>query len=228
MVRERDMWIAGAAAAGAVGAIAGFAMANTPDAVPVEAGVSHIQARPYTYRDNACSVRADPINDIFVEAATATLVDTHAGHHGNWTNNDGSDQWFYVHSCRLMEQQAASGGGQSSRYHMRIIRGRTSSGATDTDSTWHTWSAADSHHEDYVLWPSCNIAPGSHAVDKNNSDSGGGFNQGRYDVYTNWVQNNGGHKWKRAENWNNTMRFTQCDGDVAYSDGTVDFIEVIG
>ncbi len=55
----------------------------------------------------------------------------------------------------------------------------------------------------------------------------GGFNRGRNDIFDNWV-GNGPHAYGGFFNWGNTMRFTQCNGNVAWSDGWVDYIVVSG
>lgn len=112
---------------------------------------------------------------------------------------------------------------------MRIGQGWLSSGTYDVDNSsfdWYVWSAADAHHEDTV-WCGWNN-PLAHAVDDNVKEPNGGFNRGRDDVYKNWTGYGlGPHLWRGWQNWSNTARFTQCNGNVAWSDGYVDFTEVL-
>lgn len=112
---------------------------------------------------------------------------------------------------------------------MRIGQGWLSFiGQYDYDNTsfgWHVWSTADAHHEDTVR---CGLNFFAHAVDDNVREPNGGFNRGRDDVYKNWTgYGTGPHTWRGWQNWSNTMHFTQCNGNVAWSDGYVDFIEVV-
>ncbi len=175
------------------------------------AGVGH--SHSYTHNSSACSGHVDPINVIFVEVGFASYVDSHAAHHNGYTNNTGGNQWFKIHSdCTTQDEQAATG--YFTRFHMRINNG------WDYDSTWHWWSAADAHHEDTV-W--CGGL--GHAVDDNFDEPPGGFVMGRFDIYWNWV--NQGHPFRGSQYWGNTLMFGQCNGTVAWSDGWVDFIEVV-
>lgn len=63
--------------------------------------------------------------------------------------------------------------------------------------------------------------------DSDSAEPPGGFNRGRDDIYDNWVVN-GPHGYLGFFWWGNTMRFTQCNGNVAWSDGGVDYIGVSG
>ena len=184
----------------------------------VTAGVVH--SHNYTHSSSSCSGHKDPINVVFVENGFASWVDNHAGHHGGWTNNSGGDQWFKAHNCDKQDEQAASG--TLGRFHMRITNGRVGP-YLDYDSTWHYWSTADAHHEDSV-W--CGFNPFAHAVDDNVNEPPGGFNMGREDVWLNWSWNGPHILWQSAY-WGNTMRFNQCNGNEAWSDGYVNYIEVL-
>ncbi|KKL80272.1 hypothetical protein LCGC14_2006430 [marine sediment metagenome] len=200
-----------AAIAGASLGLAGLSPTN------VMAGVSH--SHVYTHNSSSCAGHVDPINDVFEYSGFASWVKNHAAHHGGWWWGDGSNQWFYAHQCRKQNYHAASNSqfDPGGRYHMRIGYGYTASGGSDYDSTWRYWSTADAHHED-MTW--C-----GHAVDDNNREPPGGFNRGRDDVWVNWSFN-GPHVWDGWQYWGNIARFTQCNGNVAWSDGWVDFIEV--
>lgn len=197
---------------------------------PASGGVPH--SHSYTHGESgSCASHVDPINDVFVNVGYYTWADNHAGHHGGWGNNDGSTQKFAAHGCLPMDAQAASNSGvdPGGRYHMRFGQGWNQYGVGnfDYDPTWLLWVTADAHHEDSVL---CGFNPLSHAVDDNVNEPNGGFNRGRDDVWKNWTNYGAGggypHLYRAGQYWGNTLRFTQCNGNVAWSDGVVDFIEI--
>jgi hypothetical protein len=210
--------------------ILGFAAGGVSVSVrPAAGGVAH--SHLYTHSGSgSCTSHVDPINDVFVQFAYYAWADNHAGHHGGWGNNSGGTQKFAAHTCLPMDAQAASNPSYDpgGRYHMRFGQGWTSAGVGnyDFDTASFIWATADAHHEDSVL---CGGNPFSHAIDDNVGEPSGGFNRGRDGVWNNWTNEGADypHVYVKAEYWNNTMHFTQCNGNVAWSDGVVDFIEVL-
>ncbi len=196
---------------------------------PAAGGVSH--SHLYTHSGSgSCTSHIDPLNDVFVQFAFAPWAENHAAHHGGWTHG-GSTQKFRAHTCLPMDGDSASNPSFDpfGRFHARFGQGWTSSGvgSYDFDTTWFIWATADAHHEDTVI---CGFLP-DHAIDDNVKEPQGGFNRGRDDIWKNWTNYGAGggypHLLLTSPYWGNTMKFTQCNGNVAWSDGVVDYIEIL-
>jgi hypothetical protein len=207
-------WTFGLAAAfgGFAGTVAALAMAPRARADMVY-GNGHIAV--YSFSDSVCTDLVDPISVVFVNKATTTNVNTHAGHHGRWTYRDGTMQYFYDHACKPLASQAANRAswGLPGRYHMRH--------RPNTDAVWGTYSLATPHYED-TLW--C-----GHAVDSNWDEAPGGFVKAKWEVgyrWHNWNNGGGAHVYVHSEWWGNTDPQWQCDGQPAWNDGWTDIIRI--
>jgi hypothetical protein len=196
-----------------IGAILSVAL----EGVVIDRAFGHLSfarhTRFYSYTDSSCTNAVDPISVVFYGQATLGNVDTHASHHGGWSNHGGGTQYFYDHYCGPMDGQNASGAIWQSRYHMREW--------SNWDATYRDYALATPHHED-MTW--C-----GHAVDGDDNEPPGGFVLGKWDIGYNWHNwNNGGatHRFGGSQYWGNTQEFRQCDGDWASNDGWIDFVEV--
>lgn len=119
-----------------------------------------------------------------------------------------------------MDGDDASNGNFQPRYHMRYY--------WNIDPTWGIYTLATPHHEDYlpdpIGHPSC-----GHAVDSNNNEPPGGFVMAKWDIGYNWHDWNGGggtHLFGGSQFWGNTQQMLQCDGEYAWNDGYVDFVQI--
>ena len=174
---------------------------------------------PYSYTDSRCRNAVDPISVIFTTRATTAAVNEHAGHHSNWTyTGPSSGQYFYDHGCKRPTGDIASGGlFEPMRFHMRHVSG--------FDATRGTYSLATLHHEDLV---NCGGVL-KHAVDSNWDEDPGGFVRAKWqiaDTWHFWNEAPATHYWQGSEYWNNTAAMWQCDGQPAWNDGWVDFVEI--
>jgi hypothetical protein len=150
---------------------------------------------------------------IFVYLGYDSYADNHAYHHG-WPETNGGTQWFFAHWCASQQYQRATFAGLlDPRYHIRFFQGwgPQGPGQYDWDNTWEVWTAGDAHYEVVKL---C-----GHVVPSD------GFNRGRDRLLSDWV---GPHVWVAIQDWKNTARIRQCDGNYAASDGWVDFINILG
>ncbi len=233
--RMRWLWMP-LAAGGAVGlgAAAGLMGAGESSLAHLKHETGHpagYDQDEYTFGGSDCSSFVDPINIVFVGLeAQSQYVRAHAerGDHGGWTDHSqGSDQYFWDHGrCQLMDDQSADAGGllPAIRYHMRYNQGDIN-GVPDWDVEWGYYALAAVHHEQNVCywlqnppWPPFPVY--GHRVDGNDNAPPGGFNMGR-EWLTGWFRYNNpdGHDKVVVEDWGNTRRFRQCDGEDAWSDG---------
>jgi hypothetical protein len=172
----------------------------------------------YNYTNSTCGNAVDPISVFFYGAADTNNMHTHAHHHGGWTDHSGTGQYFFEHFCGTMNGQDASAVG--TRYHMRYFWNYD-------PGIWQYYSVATPHHEDLLFQsPGC-----GHAVDSNNNEPPGGFVMGKWDIGFNWHNwnNGGGQHWFGGSWWGgNTGGFVQCDGEWAWNDGYIDFVQIVG
>lgn len=191
---------------------------------------------PYSYSDSLCTRPVDPVNVLFL--GDWSTVQTHAADHGGWGVNGGDSQNFWDHGrCQPMNQASASNGVAQPRFHMRYRTGSLdAAGRTfDVDPYWGMYTGATVHHEDLVVDANCKNVFG-HAVDDQSETGGsgifaweGGFNRGRADILKNWWSNGGGHIAESlTQNWGNNGPRVQCNGNVAWSDGVVYYIQARG
>lgn len=203
---------------------AGFATERGSRATAHVANQSgHIGA--YSYGDSRCRNPVDPISVIFVGRATTSNVNAHAAHHSGWNySGPSSGQYFYNHGCKRPTGDIASAGlFAPERYHLRHVSG--------VDATQGTYSLSTPHHEDLV---NCGGTL-KHAVDSNWDEDPGGFVAAKWRIADTWHYWNSPpspapspspHLWVRSEYWNNTAGLWQCDGQPAWNDGWVDFVEI--
>jgi hypothetical protein len=142
----------------------------------------------------------------------------HAGQHGGWAYQPPTPQYFFEHFCGVMDGSDASNGDipPQPRFHMRYFWNYDS-------GIWQYYSVSTPHHEDLLY---C-----GHAVDSNNNEPPGGFVMGKWDIGFNWHNWNGGgglHYFGGSWWWGNTQMFLQCDGEWAWNDGWLDFVEIRG
>jgi hypothetical protein len=173
----------------------------------------------YSHSDSNCWNFVDPVSVVFHNDATEAQVDTHARHHGDWGVTGGTVQWFYDHSCGQMDNDHASGQPYQGRFHMREW--------WNYDSGWpQYYTLATPHHED-IDW--CGDG-WKHAVDGNDNEPPGGFVAAKWDIGYNWHNwnNGGGDHWFSGNTYygGNTIPFEQCNGDWAWNDGWIDFVEI--
>src|SRR3954466_378586 len=127
-----------------------------------------------------------------------------------------SSQRFLTHrdpsECvsNTTQQQRASAGGSSTRYHVRF-----------SPPTMHTWGGTSGntaigtpHYETYNLGPDC---WGAHAVSSPN-----GFNKAKYKLRDEMDPTHSIFEMTEG----NTASMKQCDGEYAASDGWVVYIEI--
>jgi hypothetical protein len=106
---------------------------------------------------------------------------------------------------------------------MRIGYGLRADGTADYDTGWWYWSMADAHHEDREQ---CFDGNFGHAVDDQITEPPGSFEMAEDRVWELWVYS-GAHAHRDYQHWGNDARRTSpCNGDVAWNDGWVEFIEI--
>lgn len=191
---------------------------------------------PYSYGDPQCLNSIDPVNVVFL--GTWPTVQQHADHHGGWATHGGDGQNFWDHGrCQPMHQASASNNFAQPRFHMRYRTGSTDAGGQvfDVDPYWGRYTGATAHHEDLVFnIPGCDLnhLGFGHAIDDQSKTGGsgpfaweGGFNRGRADILQNWWSLGGHIAESLTQNWGNTAPKVQCNGNVAWSDGYVYYLQ---
>jgi hypothetical protein len=170
------------------------------------AAMADFSSSDYTY-DSGCTNPIDPVNFVWYGAtAYASNSAYHTQVHTGWGNTSGSSQSFVTHgSCRVLNEQRASAGGSSTRFHIRLFQ------TYHLDANGRYESVGGAHHEDWVF-------PCGHAVDSNGSN-GSGFDQGKAAMFNALYGSH--HYYGANQYWGNTRNFKQCDGDYAGSNGYV-------
>lgn len=195
---------------------------------PVRAQVDlHREPLPYAFSSPSCAVgtELDPTTIVFFGNATTDNVHAHAKHHGRWGTDDGGQygvEYFFNLTCRRQDGEDATAGITSSRYHHRHVAA--------TDPGHGIYSLSTPHYED-IVYPECGVLRPQHAVRENGSPSmpEGGFNHAKLELgyyWHNWNNGGGAHHWLGYRVWDNTRHMQQCDGQEAWADGNVDFIEI--
>lgn len=162
----------------------------------------------------------DPFTIAFVHGATPQLVERHAHDHGYGHDDDDDEQRFYDNGYCGFEHTDTANHAEfplRDRFHMRTRMG-TSPWLYDVDPTWGIFSVATPHRD--------NAAVCGHYVPENYQGTGySGFVAGRIDVIERWVTF-GEHISPDYENWYNTARIEQCNGERPKSDGYVWYIQM--
>jgi hypothetical protein len=172
--------------------------------LPVPAS-SHFEFRMYSRTDSSCNQWSDPVTAVFYGNGDPARVINHIVHHTGWNFAGGSAQYFIDHGvCENLSDQRSSGAIFSTRNHVRIFY------TADWDPGFGFTSSATPHFEDITCGGT------NHAV-RETVNGWSGFDEGRAQLY-NWMSP-GHYTW--TENWGNTAWMQQCDGQFAYSNGTV-------
>lgn len=175
----------------------------------------------------------DPVTVVF--QGVRTFPETHGHSHrtedlidfiAGWNPSDSSTQWIGSHSaCNTMEREAADGGGDDDRYHVRL------------NQTWHQddqgryTTVGTPHYEEFV---DCNNDGDEdddvdgHAVvpdDPSTSGHDSGFDRGRGRMRSVWTSTYGQDEYVDLEDWMNTRPMGQCNRWVASSAGRVYWLD---
>jgi hypothetical protein len=154
---------------------------------------------------------------IFYEWGYADRAANSINYHFGWSNANSAAQYFASHgNCLAHTEDPASAG--NPRYHVRIKK------TTDGDSYWGVTSASTPHYErevDCSWWP----WETNHAVYGPPSTGWSGFVEGRQRIIDGLYFREGHYFWG-YQWWGNTEpRVNQCNGDHAFGDGYVGFIQ---
>ncbi len=252
-LKSKHPWVvttpAAVLAAGGLGVSGGLLGQNVVGAAG--SGALEVRLGHYTFANDGCSDgdEVDPINVAFVLDGYPHWIRDHAADHGAYVVHDGSVQYFREGTaaegridCRRHDDQSASSCIGCDRFHFRIGTSQTLEGEPIGYAKYGKVSLADAHYENF-RW-TCPVLNQHSIADDGTSfkftdiNGGsytvtGGFNRGKEDILKNWVIG-GGHPQIEARNWNNRMRFTQCDPidilpgpddpEIASSDGFVYYI----
>ncbi len=179
----------------------------------------------YSFKNGSCTTdnRVDPVTVVFTNLATTDRVNQNINQHTDLDHGASPNGQHFGTSGQCLAQTVDKSSClliACTRWH---IRGRL---AAASHAIYGTTTQATPHHEDWVddiQNPGC--LPGNHAVDKGGVQTGGysGFSQGRDHIFDGFFQ--AGHVVETVY-WGNTQEFPQCDGDMAGSDGFVDYIKI--
>jgi hypothetical protein len=219
----------------ALGVVGGAIAAHRSQA---ELSRSHMDGYSYEGAHDTCvdpDKWKDPITVAFVLGATPTEVKQHAMSHGYEVDEYDDEQRYYDHGlCRFEQVDVATRAEIQppvSRFHLRARMGSQWPGQPDRDSTWGTFSVGTPHY-DQAAGPDdwqCFLPPWDpegHYVPENYEGMGhSGFDEGRYDIYRQWVQS-GEHLLRAVHDWYNTAQIEQCNGERPQSNGLVYYIDM--
>jgi hypothetical protein len=230
---------------GGAAAIGSAAVVNRTTNAHVDPPSGHTGT--YSYSGSNCAGKADPVQVVYFDNATSSTVASHSAAHGNWDEDDGGNsddlpfyqqQYFRDHGCSPKDDEAATEGFESTRYHQRWeeVNGN------NLDPFFGRYSIATPHFEDIVRACAQVVPPipAKHAVRENlttsePTDRGeGGFIHAKHEIVHRWTYNwpgtdthgpgIGPHKWHGTQDWDNGDVMVQCDQGRAWGNGIVDFI----
>jgi hypothetical protein len=182
------------------------------------AGAAELNIKWYSFRDQACTQRVDPVTTIFFYNAHQEWVNRHIPHHNVFVLDvqfEGIAEplqnfWDAGYCTAQWGAWASAYANADSRFHVRFRDGHY------TDPTFWTFSIATPHKE---LRRDC-----GHAVIATNSSGWSGFDEGRLKLATQ-MSTSGGH-YSYYKYVGNSAQMTQCDGTVAGSNGQARYIRI--
>jgi hypothetical protein len=171
----------------------------------------------YSFDDENCTARVDPITAVFFTRYAIENVQRHVNHHTDWDDvNVPSPQYFSTNErCAESTNESADDPFFQSRFHIRFKRcdpTPTYSSCT-TPSSSFTIVLGTPHYEDMV---DC-----AHAV-RETVGGWSGFDEGRRKLYNTMYKT---HYVFRKYQGNSRQRI-QCDNQIAESNGYVRYIRV--
>jgi hypothetical protein len=172
----------------------------------------------YVYGKSNCTGKTEPVTIVFRGYANAARSANHLQKHTGWASTSGNLRYIKGHDGCAPQDWQRSTGKVTSHWH---ARGKTLHMNTTTDH----WTLATAHHE--TVKPCPGTATGHVVFGDPDGAYGSGFDRGRETVYNAFGGAAGipGHTGSSTY-WGNSVNFTQCDGSVAGSDGTVYWINI--